>query len=147
MTIDIGAFAPVESVPYNIRAVDGRTDIGITIDLLSAAHPKAQAYSNAQAVKNLRRQAQLEAQQANGRKVKPEERTPDEVRAENVALVVSRINGWTPFIIPEFGSNPVEFSDEAAARWLSMPRYGWIYLQLLEFITDENNFIPGSALT
>jgi hypothetical protein len=147
MTINIGAFAPVDSVQYQIRAVDGRTDTGISVDILSAAHPKAQAYSTAQATKNLRRQAQMEAQQINGRKVKPEERTPDEVRAENVALVVSRLGGWTPFVIPEFGDNPVEFSDEAAAKWLSMPRYGWVYLQLLEFIADENNFIKGSALT
>ena len=99
MTINIGAFAPVDSVQYQIRAVDGRTDTGISVDILSAAHPKAQAYSTAQATKNLRRQAQMEAQQINGRKVKPEERTPDEVRAENVALVVSRLGGWTLSLI------------------------------------------------
>lgn len=146
MTINLGAFAPIDSVRLEIRQPDGVTGTGWFVDVLSSAHEKAVAYSTASTNRSLRRQAQLEAQQANGRKVKPEERTPDEVRAENLAFVASRLGGWDPITVPELGGD-LPFSDENVVRLLGLPKYGWVYLQIIEFLGDERNFTPASAKT
>lgn len=145
MTVNLGAFAPLESVRLDILQPDGVTETGWHIDVLSSASPKAVAYSRAQSERSLRRQALVEAQQQNGRKAKPDDRTVDDVRQENIAFAVSRVCGWGPVTIPELGDGELPFSDENAARLFALPAYGWVYVQLLEFMADERNFTRPSA--
>lgn len=146
MTINLGAFAPIDSVRLEIRQPDGVTGTGWFVDVLSSAHDKAVAYSTASTNRSLRRQAQIEAQQQSFRKIKPEERTAEQARAENLAFVASRLGGWDPITVPELGGD-LPFSDENVIRLLGLPKYGWVYLQIIEFLGDERNFTPASAKT
>lgn len=142
VAVDLSALMPEETTVYEVRKPGSREPTGWKIILAGISHPKAQAWSNAQQRRSLHRAAQVEAQQANGRKVKPDERELDEVTRENVGWVVSRIVDWTPVKI---GAETYVFSDQVATELLLQPKMGWVFVQLIEAITDETAFLPRSA--
>lgn len=145
-TLDFSAFLPVDSIHYEIRQQGSADGTGWVIELADASHPKALAWSNEQARKSLKRQEKIEVQQLNGHKVKPDEKNPDEVRKDNVGWVLSRIIGWSPApVFPFIGAEPVEFSDENAAKVLMHPKMGFALAQLIEVIGDERSFTKASA--
>ncbi|KTR02552.1 hypothetical protein NS365_21440 [Aureimonas ureilytica] len=143
--VDLSAFVPTDTALLEILAPGGVNGTGWTITFAGPSHPKAVAYAEENSRKNLRRQRQIEAAQINNRKFKPEEREVDEVRRENVAWIVARILDWTPVKLGPGG--PVAFSEEAAFQMLLDPNYGWVFAQVVEFMTDERSFTKGSAKT
>ena len=140
--VDISGFMPAETIKYEVRKSGSVEGIGWFIELGGPSHPKALAWSEAATRRSLRRQAAQEAQQLNNRKVKPDERDPDDVRRENVEFVVSRIVTWSPLVL---NGTRYEFSDKAAVELLSKPEMGWVLLQILEVLGDERSFTKGSA--
>ena len=140
--VDISGFMPAETVKYEVRKSGSVDGTGWVIELGGPSHPKALAWSEAATRRSLKRQAALEAQQFNNRKVKPEERDPEDVRRENVEFVVSRIVSWTKVRI---NGVDYEFSDKTAVELLSKPEMGWALLQILEVLGDERSFTRGSA--
>lgn len=146
--VDLGAFIPQDSISFEFK-VPGKPDKGTgwVLQLCGPGHPQAVAYSNANAKKSNARQAWIEAQRGNGKKLKAEqlERDPDEVRAENIGWATSRIIGWNPVVIPFLGAEPTAYSPETALKVFSDPRMGSFLTQLVEVLADETDFTKGSA--
>lgn len=143
--VDFGDIVPVDSIHYEIRKGNGEGS-GWSIEIADASHPRAQAWSNEQSRKTLRRQQMVEAQQANGRKVKPDDREPEEVRRDNIGWVLSRIIGWTPEIKLAFISEePLAYSEENATKVFMHPKMGFALSQLIDVIGDEKSFTKASA--
>jgi hypothetical protein len=140
--VDLTAFMPADEVEFEVLDQAGIKGTGWKMRLAGPSHPKAVAWNQESSRRTLRKQAQLEAQQFNRRKVKPEEREPDEVRLENVQWVVAHILSWTPVAI---GGETITFSEEAATKLLVKPEMGWVFAQLVEKLADDKSFMKGSA--
>lgn len=143
--IEIGQFMPDEAALFEVLAPNGQDGTGWIITFAGPSHEKAVAWANNSAKKTLRRQAQLEAQQYNGRKVKPDERDPADVRKENVQWVVSRILDWTPVTIKPIRPEPFVFSEQVATELLLRHDMGWAFQQLVEFLANDKSFTKASA--
>jgi len=115
---------------------------GWRITFAGPGHPKAVEQSNRLQRKRLREEKSREQAQMNGRKWKAEEKTPEEIRAENVAFVVERILGWTPVRI---NGEDLPFTPENATRLLLDPKKGKLFTQMLEFLAAEESFTKRSA--
>lgn len=144
--VDFSAFIPVDTIEVEIKAPDG-SPTGWTISLCDSSHPKAQAHLDEQARRRLRREAQIEAAQVNGRKFHSEERTPDESKLDNVRWLVSRVVGWTPVKLGIISPDLLHFSDENAVRVFMHPKMAFVLSQLLDVIVAEKSFMPRSAQT
>lgn len=143
--INLGAFLPTDSTQFEILQAGTEKGTGWVIELAGPGHPQAVAYTNSSNQKSLDRAASLEAQRLNGRKIKPEERDPDEVRADNIAWVCSRVLGWNPVIIPFISeTEPTAYSPEVAAKVFGNPKMGWALSQIVEKITDDATFTQRS---
>lgn len=142
--VDLCAFIPDEVSVLDVLQRGTGKPTGWKITLAGPSHAKTIAWSTQSAREELRRQAQLEAQQRNGRKVKADEPDVEQVRHDNVARVVARIVDWTPVRLGQNGETLI-FSEKAATELLLDPRFAWVYLQLLEFLNDEQSFTQASA--
>jgi hypothetical protein len=77
----------------------------------------------------------------NGKKVKVDEQSLDELRAETVANIVARTKSFTPV---KLGAETINFSADAAAKLLLDRRKGWLYAQITAFLAEDVNFIQPS---
>jgi len=141
---DIGAIVPLDSITYEVLKPGTQIGSGWKIDIAYVDHPKAQAWVNESARKGAKRQAAIEAQQLNGRKIKPDERDPEEQRRDNIAWVCSRVIGWTPVKIDFISPEPLAYSDENATKVLGHAKMGWVVAQLIDVIGDERSFTKPS---
>lgn len=107
-------------------------------------HPRAIAQSNRVAREQLTRNRQKEQAQANGRKWKAPEQSPEELLQDNVNFVMERLLGWSDVTM---GGEPYPFSDENARKLLMDPKKGALLQQAIEFIIDDNSFTQRSAKT
>lgn len=138
--VDLSGIVPVDVIRYEVLRPGTTTGSGWFIEIADESHPNAIAWSNEAARKKLKRQASLEAQQLNGRKIKAEERDPDEVKHENVGWVVSRIVGWTPVKLTFISPDPITYSEANAYKVFLHPKMGWALGQLVDLIGDEKAF-------
>ncbi|MBB4653016.1 hypothetical protein GGQ99_004800 [Aminobacter niigataensis] len=138
--VDITGFAPVDTIRYEVLKPGTTVGTGWFIEIADESHPNAMAWSNELARKNLKRRANLEAQQLNGRKIKAEERDPEEQKRENIGWVVSRIVGWTPVKLAFISPDPITYSEDAAYKVFMHPKMGWALGQLVDVIGDEKAF-------
>jgi hypothetical protein len=105
-------------------------------------HPKTVALANRVSKRWLQEAREKEQAQVNQKKWKPEERSLDDVRAENVRNIVERTKSFTPV---KLNGETIEFSPEAATRLLLDPRKGALFTQISEFLKEEENFMRPSA--
>lgn len=80
----------------------------------------------------------------NNKKYKVKEQSLDDLRAENIAAIVSRLKTFTPV---KMGVEIVTFTPESAAGMLLDRRKGWLYEQVVNFLKEDANFIQPSAKT
>ncbi|MCV9960384.1 hypothetical protein OIU34_00595 [Pararhizobium sp. BT-229] len=139
--IDITGFLPTDEATLEIKTMEGKPS-GWKIRLAGPSHPKTIALNDASARRELHRQRQIEQARANGKKYKAEEKSPDDVRRENVQDVVGRILGWNPIKI---GGDTIEFSEKAAENLFVKPEMGWVYIQINEFFGEEKGFTQRSG--
>lgn len=144
VAVDLSAFQPADVDVLMVLQPGSGQPTGWAITFAGPSHDKTLAWANANAREELRKQSLLEAQMRNGRKIKPEEADVEQVRRENVARVVARIVDWTPVRLDP-ASPPLIFSEKAATELFLDPRFGWVYLQALEFLNDERSFTKASA--
>lgn len=105
-------------------------------------HPKTVALSNRVAKKWLQDEREKVQAQTNGKKWKPEERSLDDIRNENVNSILERTKGFTPV---KLNGEVIEYSPEAARRLLLDPHKGALFNQISEFLKEEENFMRPSA--
>ncbi len=105
-------------------------------------HPKTVVLSNRVSKKWLQEAREKEQAQINGKKWKPEDRSLDEIRSENVANIVERTKTFTPV---KLNGVVIEFSPEKARELLLDPRKGALFTQISDYLRDEENFMRPSA--
>jgi len=143
--VDLSGIVPVDVIHYEILKPGTTEGSGWFIEIADASHPQAVAWSNESARKSMKRQAAIEAQQLNGRKIKAEERDPEEQKRENIGWIVSRIVGWTPVKLAFISPEPIHYSQEAAYKVLLHPKMGFALIQLIDVIGDDKAFTKASA--
>lgn len=143
--LDLSDAVPEDTVSFAVMKAGTSQPTGWVWQLASPGHDKAVAWATANSQQQLQKRARLEAQQANGRKIKPEEKSTDEAKADNVDWIISRTLGWAPAVTLPFFEGPLAYSDDTARKVLMHPKMGWLFVQLVEFLTEEANFTKRSA--
>jgi hypothetical protein len=143
--VDLSAAMPLDTFDLEIRAPGGVRGTGWIWTLCAPSHPKAVARAEAKQRENLRRAAQIEQQQANGKKVKVDEQTVEEVRRDNAEWIASRTLRFTPVRIASIQPDPIEWSDEKVVELMRRPDMGWVFVQIVEYLNSETAFTPRSA--
>jgi hypothetical protein len=138
---DITASILTEDTVLDILSPNG-TPTGWKITLAGPSNPKASAFADVTARRNLHKAKLIEQAQVNGKKYQAEEKTPEEQRRDNVQFVISRILDWTPVKI---GGEVYTFSDKTAETLLMKPEMINIYVQILEAINEERRFTKPSV--
>jgi hypothetical protein len=140
--VDLTADLPQDTFELQMLRPGTATPNGWVITLAGPAHPKAVAYKNQAQRDRLQKEASVEASQMNGRKVKPDAKTPDEDDMRTVKWLVSRIVTWTPIKI---GAETIAFSDDAATLLFLRPVMAPYVNQVAEYLAADNAFMPASA--
>ncbi|KQS84123.1 MULTISPECIES: hypothetical protein [unclassified Rhizobium] len=133
--IDITGFLPTQN--YVLEMVSGDRKIGWSLTLCPSSHPKAKAYAEQSANRNLERSRLIEAATINGRPFIPEEKSADTARRDNVQWAVARVLEWTPISID---GKVYEFTDENATELFIRPEMSGYYAQLTTALNDETRF-------
>lgn len=142
--VDLDLIAPASTAPMAVlHPVTGEA-IGLTFLIAGPDHPKTIEIQDAAARRQAKKDAQAASQAARGRNgvISPDD--PEAVRTENIRVVAGRILGWTPEDV-KLGGVMRKYSPEAAFDLLYDRRFGWIFLQVLEFISGEASFMKASA--
>lgn len=139
--VDITAFVPTEETVLDILTQDGKPT-GWKWTLCAPSHPKAVAFADVQARRNLHKQKLIEQAQINGKKYHSEENTPEEARRENVGWIIARVIDFTP--VKLFGET-YTFSDKAAEDLLIKPELGFVLTQVSEALNADKLFTKTSA--
>lgn len=143
---DLSGIDIEDTLEYAVLAPGSGKKTGWVITLAGPYHEKAVAWANANNQKRIARQAKIEAQQLNSRKIKPEDRTAEDQRDENVSWLGSRIVGWTPVKVPFLNDGePIEFSDANVKLVFGHVRMGWAFQQLTDVLNDEASFTTRSG--
>lgn len=105
-------------------------------------HPQAVALANKLSRERLRKEAEKEQAQVNGRKWKSEEESPEGLAKRNAEYVTDRLIGWSPV---KFSGQDYPFTRENAVKLLIDPKKGALAMQALEFLADQRSFTPRSS--
>lgn len=88
-------------------------------------------------------EARLKEQAAvNGKKWRGDDRDPEEIRRENAETFAERVLGWTDI---KLRGEVYPYSRENVVKLLLDPKMGTIYNQLIEFLRNDDSFLPGSG--
>lgn len=139
-SLSFDAFEASDTGTMEVLDVHGNPT-GWLWEFAGPGHPKTEALNNRLSRERLRKQAQIEQAQANGRKYKAETETPDDLRAKNIADLVERLVGWSDI---EIGGKPYPFTVENATVFLSHPKRVGVLVQAMEFLASEKSFTPRS---
>lgn len=101
------------------------------------SHPVAIAKADKDAKEALAEVNKIRRDRGNGKKYKPEGKTPDQARREGVEDIVDLLLGWSGAV--------VEYSRETAIEMLLDPRYNSLLRQVNDFLDEETAFIKTSA--
>ncbi|MER8762894.1 hypothetical protein [Mesorhizobium sp. M0968] len=138
---DITSFVPTENTVLPILTQDGRPT-GWKWTLCAPGNPKAVAFADDQARRNLHKQKLIEQAQVNGKKYQSEENTPEQARRENVGWIIARVIDFTP--VKLFGE-VYTFSDKTAEDLLIKPELGFVLTQVSEALNADKLFTKTSA--
>jgi hypothetical protein len=105
-------------------------------------HPKTIELANTVSREVLQEQREHRQAQLNGKKIKVEGQTLDDIRDKQVANIVARTKGFTPV---KLDGQTIEFSPENATRLLLDRRKAWLLNQVSEYLGEDASFIQPSA--
>lgn len=105
-------------------------------------HPKTVEIANRISREALRDAAAQKQARVNGKKWKEEEQSVDDVRGETVDSIVARTKTFTPVKI---GADTIEFSAASAKALLLDRKKGWLFSQVVDFLKEDESFMPPSA--
>lgn len=105
-------------------------------------HPKTVELANRVSRDALRDLAAQKQARVNGKKWKEDEQTVDEARGDLVDSIVARTKTFTPV---KLGGETISFTVESAKTLLLDRKKGWLFAQVLEFLKEDESFMPPSA--
>lgn len=106
-------------------------------------HAKTIELANKVSRNALREMQEQKQARLNGKKVKVEEQTLDQIRSETVDNIIARTKTFTP--VKKSDGSQIEYSEAAARELLLDRRKGWLYKQITEYLGSDENFIQPSA--
>lgn len=139
---DVAEFDAQDEITYAVK--NPTTDAPTTWiwTFYGPGHPVTVELSNRISREVLRERRAKEQAAVNGKKWKPDEQTPDELRAEMVDGIVTRVKEFTPV---KLNGEEITFSKEAAKNLLLDPKKGWLFGQISAVLREDENFIKPSA--
>lgn len=105
-------------------------------------HPRAVDQSNRVAREELQKRRLKEQAQANARKWKAPDQSPEEMIEDNVRFVLERLLRWSPVTM---GGQDYPYSQENARALLLDRKKGALLQQAIEFLLEDNSFTVPSA--
>lgn len=146
--VDLSSALPTDTEILEIKYRGTDKGTGWKITIAGPGHPKTVAASKDHSRDQLRKARAIEQAQANGRKYKAEDDTPEEVARRNVDLIVQRIVGWSPDpLFKSISDEPIAFSHAAAVDLLLRHDMGWALGQIADFLSSDTAFTQASAKT
>lgn len=146
IVLDLSAAVPVDVDVLEIKYPGSEKATGWKIELAGPGHAKTVAASRDIARDALKKSKAIEQANANGRKYKADEETPDDLARKNVTLIVQRIIGWSPDpLFKQISETPIAFSQAAALDMLLRPDMGWVLSQIADFLRSDAAFTQASA--
>lgn len=146
---------PITSAAFDVADFDAQDEITYAVKnpttdapttwiwtFYGPGHPVTVELSNRISREVLRERRAKEQAAVNGKKWKPDEQTPDELRAEMVDGIVTRVKEFTPV---KLNGEEITFSKEAAKNLLLDPKKGWLFGQISAVLREDENFIKPSA--
>lgn len=140
---DLASVDALDEASLNIRHPKTRAPTGWVWTFYGPAHPSTLSIAEKTGREALRRANEIRVARINGREwTEDEERSLDQIRAENVDAIVARTKAFTPVRLE---GELIEFSTEAVRRMLLDRRKGWLLADVMEFLASEASFIQPSA--
>lgn len=139
--VSLDSFLPQDTSTLNVLSQSGQ-ETGWKVDFAGPSHPKTIAWADDAARKSLRKSQSIEQQQLNGKKIKVDDRSPADVKRENVQWVVSRIVDWSPVKV---GEKTYAFNEANAIELLLKPEMGWAFVQMVDFLSAAESFTKDFA--
>jgi hypothetical protein len=142
---DLFSLAYADTAVMEVENEETGLPSGWKITFAGPNHPISVELSDEIARRVIRQRKDKEQAQVNGRKWKADDETPKQNREQNAKYYAQRILGWEPAVRLERGEPAVEFSQDAAFKVLSNPKYFWLYKQVARFLDGDAGFIPSSS--
>lgn len=140
--LDLDAILPTQDHVLDIVSLAGQST-GWKWTLAPRSHPKAVAYAEAEAQRDIDRAKVIREAQFNGVRYDGNDaRTPDSARRENVQWIVARVLDFTPVKI---GGEVISFSDKAVEDLLIRPEMSFALNQVVKALNTDNLFTNRSA--
>lgn len=127
----------VDTVEFEVMLPGTGEPTGWIWTFAGPTHPQSIEAGKVATRKLLRENQANEAKRLNGKKVKPDTRTVDEVLEENVGAIVDMVVTWRGADVP--------FSREKATEFLLDRRFFSLLNQISEFMDNDKLFIKDSA--
>ncbi|MDI3559568.1 branched-chain amino acid ABC transporter [Bradyrhizobium sp. Arg816] len=140
--LDIASLDALDEAVLAIRHPTKDVPTGWTWTFYGPAHQVTLELADRFSREALRKAASVRQAQVNGKKWHEDEQSPDRLRAENVDAIVARTKTFSPV---KLNGEELSFSREKARELLLDPRKGWLLVQVMAFLRDEQNFMPPSA--
>ncbi|WP_018456802.1 hypothetical protein [Bradyrhizobium sp. WSM4349] len=140
--LDLASLDALDEAVLAIRHPATDVPTGWTWTFYGPAHPVTVELADRFSREALRKAAARRQAQANNRKWKEDEQTPDDLNRENVDGIVARTKSFSTI---KLNGEELVFSKDKAAELLLDRRKGWLVKQVMDFLRAEENFIPPSA--
>lgn len=105
-------------------------------------HPRTIEVANRASREALREAKAQQEARINGKKWKADDQSIDDMRAKNVDNIVARTASFTPV---KMAGQTIVFSPDAAKQLLLDRKMGWLFMQIIEFLREDENFMLRSA--
>ncbi len=137
---DLADLDTADTAEWNVTH-DGK-EIGWVWIFAGPGHQATIDLGNRLAKKNLAVRKAQEQAQVNGKKWKPDDEDPEQIRKENASLITSRLLGWTEI---NLGGKPFPYTPENALSILLDRKKSFLMAGALEFLADDKSFMTRSA--
>ncbi|WP_316214294.1 branched-chain amino acid ABC transporter [Bradyrhizobium sp. SZCCHNR2032] len=141
--IDLGTLDAQDEAELVIRHPKTREPTTWVWTFYGPAHAKTRALADRVSREALRRSVAERQARINGEPLPDEDpQTPDQIRAETVDSIVARTKAFTPV---KLGDQQIVFSPDAARALLLDRKKAWLFVQIVNYLKAEENFIQPSA--
>jgi len=140
---NLSSIVAVDVVQLDIKNPATQQPVGWTWEIAGPTHQKTIAQRNQQAREAASESRMQRQQRLNGKTVVLPEDDIEANRIKNANFWMERVLGWSPVSLD--GKEDYPYSKENGVKLLLDEKYGWLYLQLLEFLGEDARFLKISA--
>lgn len=146
--VNLAALRAQDVIKYDVKNPDPDPEAPETLgwmwDLAGPNHPATIAHQQKVTAGFLTESRRQQQAQANGKKWKAEDRSPEDLREAMLDQVCARVLGFGPV---DLGDGPIQYSPAEARKLLGDRRFGWLLNQISGALAEDANFFAKSAKT